>query len=426
MNYLSYQAYELTYLAVAPARALSDVARFWARNPFNPISKTPLGRSIVASSEMFERLTRRYGKPRFDLEKVQIDGCDIAVREDIVWQRSFCRVIRFARDLPEGQAQPKLLIVAPMSGHYATLLRGTVAAFLPHYDVYVTDWANARMVPKIERFDLDDYIGYLIEICQRLNDGTTPFHTLGVCQPAVPLIAAIAIMEADRDPRAPTSMTLMGGPIDTRRSPTAVNQIAEKRGSKWFADNCIFPVPYPYPGFGRKVYPGFLQLSGFMAMNMDRHVDAHLDMFKHLVRGDEDSGERQREFYDEYLAVMDLTEEFYLQTIDTVFVEHLLPKGSMTHRNKRIDLSAIRKVGLMTVEGENDDISGLGQTHAAHDLCTNLPADLKAHHMQTGVGHYGVFNGSRFRRDILPRIVDFQSKIAQSSFTRDDARTRNA
>ena len=243
--------------------------------------------------------------------------------------------------------------------------------------------------------------------------GGAPFHTLGVCQPSVPLIAAIALMEADRDPQAPTTMTLMGGPIDTRRSPTAVNQLAEKRGSKWFADNCVHSVPYPYPGFGRKVYPGFLQLSGFMAMNIDRHVDAHLEMFKHLVRGDGESGEKQREFYDEYLAVMDLTAEFYLQTIDTVFVEHLLPKGIMTHRNKRVDLSAIRKVGLMTVEGENDDISGIGQTLAAHDLCSNLPSELKVHHLQKDVGHYGVFNGSRFRRDIVPRIVDFHTMIAK-------------
>ena len=412
MDHFSYQAYEMTYLAVAPARALADLTRVWARSPFNPISKTAFGRTIVASSDMFERLTRRYGKPRFLLEKVQIDGRDTAIKEEIVWQRPFCRVIRFKRDLPPGREQPKLLIVAPMSGHYATLLRGTVEAFLPFYDVYITDWTNARMVPKIERFDLDDYIDYLIDICEVLNDTTTPLHTLGVCQPAVPLIAAVAIMEADRNPKAPTSMTLMGGPIDTRRSPTAVNQLAEKRGSKWFADNCIFPVPYPYPGFGRKVYPGFLQLSGFMAMNIDRHVDAHLDMFKHLVRGDEDSGERQREFYDEYLAVMDLTEEFYLQTIDAVFVEHLLPKGVMTHRNKRIDLAAVRKVGLMTVEGENDDISGIGQTRAAHDLCCNLPDVLKAHHVQKGVGHYGVFNGSRFRRDIVPRIVEFQRRTA--------------
>ena len=412
MNQLSYQAYEMAYLAVAPARALSDLASIWARSPFNPLSKTYLGRTIVASADMFERITRRYGKPRFDFDGVEIGGKNVAIEETTVWQKPFCRVIRFKRDLPASVEQPRLLIVAPMSGHYATLLRGTVAAFLPHYDVYITDWTNARMVPQIERFDLDTYIDYLIEICHRLKLDHVPLHTLGVCQPAVPLIAAVAMMEAAHDPKSPTSMTLMGGPIDTRRSPTAVNQLAEKRGSRWFAENCIYPVPYPYPGFGRHVYPGFLQLSGFMAMNIDRHVDAHLEMYNHLVRGDGESGDKQREFYDEYLAVMDLTAEFYLQTIDTVFVEHLLPKGQMTHGGKPVDLSAIHKVGLMTVEGENDDISGIGQTLAAHDLCSGLSAALKAHHLQTKVGHYGVFNGSRYRREIVPRILEFQTKIA--------------
>jgi poly(3-hydroxybutyrate) depolymerase len=409
MNPLSYQAYEMAYLAVAPARAMSDVARFWARHPLNPISKTFLGRTIVASSDMFERMTRRYAKPRFRLDATEVGGRRVAVAEETVWQKPFCRVIRFRRDLPGAAAQPKLLIVAPMSGHYATLLRGTVEAFLPHYDVYITDWTNARMVPQSERFDLDDYVDYLLQICRALNDGRVPFHTLGVCQPAVPLIAAVALMEAANDPKAPATMTLMGGPIDTRRSPTAVNQLAEQRGSQWFADNCIYPVPYPYPGFGRRVYPGFLQLSGFMAMNIDRHVDAHLEMFNHLVRGDGESTEKQREFYDEYLAVMDLTAEFYLQTIDTVFVEHRLPKGTMMHRNTPVDLSAIRSVGLMTVEGENDDISGLGQTEAAHALCSNLPDAMKDHYVQKGVGHYGVFNGSRFRREIVPRIRGFHA-----------------
>ncbi len=415
MNPLSYQAHELAYLALAPARAASEMARFWARNPMNPFAKTPVGRTILASTEMFERLTRRYGKPAFRLESTQIDGRRVAIEETVVWQKPFCRLLRFKRDLPSGQVAPKLLIVAPMSGHYATLLRGTVEAFLPHYDVYITDWTDARLVPKaVAHFDLDDYIDYLVEMCAALKRDGAVLHTLGVCQPSVPLIAAVALMEAAGDPNAPTTMTLMGGPVDTRRSPTAVNQLAEKRGSQWFRENCIFPVPYPYPGFGRFVYPGFLQLSGFMAMNIDRHVDAHVEMFNHLVKGDGESGEKQREFYDEYLAVMDLTAEYYLQTIDTVFVEHRLPKGTMTHRGEPVDLSKIRKTGLLTVEGENDDISGIGQTHAAHDLCSNLPAERKQHHLQKDVGHYGVFNGSRFRRDIVPTIVDFNARIAAS------------
>ena len=413
MNPLSYQLHELTYMAMAPARAMSEAARFWARSPLNPLATTPFGRTIVASAAMFERVTRRYGKPVFNLEQTKVGGQDVAVRETIVWQKPFCRLIRFERDLPAQAEQQKLLIVAPMSGHYATLLRGTVAAFLPHRDVYITDWSDARMVPKATaHFDLDDYIDYLVEICHVLKADGGPLHSIGVCQPAVPLIAAAALMDAAGDPHVPTTMTLMGGPIDTRKSPTAVNQLAEKRGSQWFRDNCIFPVPYPYPGFGRKVYPGFLQLSGFMAMNIDRHVDAHLEMFNHLVKGDGDSGEKQREFYDEYLSVMDLTAEFYLQTIDTVFVEHRLPKGTMTHRGKTVDLGAIHRIGLMTVEGENDDISGIGQTLAAHDLCSALPNDMKAHHLQKNVGHYGVFNGSRFRSEIVPAIVAFQAKVA--------------
>ncbi len=408
----SYQVHELAYLTFAPFRALSDAARFWARNPLNPLSKTQFGRNVVASAEMFERLTRRYGKPAFDIAETEIDGHVVAVEEEIVWSKPFCRLVRFRRDLPLGTRQQKLLIVAPMSGHYATLLRGTVEAFLPHYDVYITDWSNARMVPARERFDLDDYVDYLVDMCRALRADGGVLHTLGVCQPSVPLIAAVAIMEAENDPAVPATMTLMGGPIDTRKSPTAVNKLAEKRGSQWFRDNCIHTAPYPYPGFGREVYPGFLQLSGFMAMNIDRHVDAHVEMFNHLIKGDGESGEKHRDFYDEYLSVMDLTAEFYLQTIDVVFVEHRLPKGTMTHRNKRVDLGAIRRVGLMTVEGENDDISGLGQTKAAHDLCANIPSEMKLHYVQKDVGHYGVFNGSRFRKGIVPKVVAFNERRA--------------
>ena len=301
-----------------------------------------------------------------------------------------------------------------MSGHYATLLRGTVEAFLPSHDVYITDWSDARMVPvAIGSFDLDDYIDTLIDICRFLGgtSAASRVHTLGVCQPAVPLIAAVAIMGAENDPLAPASMTLMGGPVDTRRSPTAVNKLAEDRGTEWFRANCLETVPFPYPGTGRRVYPGFLQLSGFMAMNMDRHVNAHQDMFRHLVQGDGDAAEKHRDFYDEYLAVMDLTAEFYMQTIETVFVRQALPKGEMVSRNRRIDLGAIHRTALMTVEGEKDDISGVGQTYAAQDLCTGLPETMKRHYMQAGVGHYGVFNGSRYRSEIAPRIVAFTHDI---------------
>jgi poly(3-hydroxybutyrate) depolymerase len=389
---------------------VSDAAYFLFRNPFNPFSATPFGKNVAAGAELFERLTRRYGKPVFGLTSTTVDGVAHDVLEEIVWSRPFANLLRFVRPtLPGHMEQPKLLIVAPMSGHYATLLRGTVEAFLPTHQVYITDWSDARAVPlALGHFDLDDYVDYLQAMLEHLGPGV---HTLGVCQPAVPLIMTVALMEAEKNPCAPATMTLMGGPIDTRRSPTAVNQLAEKRGVEWFRTHCLQTVPFPYPGAAREVYPGYLQLSGFMAMNLDRHVNAHVDMFKHLVKGDGDSAEKHREFYDEYLAVMDLTAEYYMQTIESVFVRHSLPKGEMTHRGTRVDLAAIRNCGLMTVEGEKDDISGVGQTQAAHDLCVNIPPAKKLHHLQLGVGHYGVFNGSKFRSQIAPRIGDFQHGV---------------
>ena len=372
-----YQLYEMAHAALAPARAVSDATHFVFRNPWNPLSNTLLGKNISAGAELFERMTRRYGKPTFGLDEIQVDGVAYPVLEDIVWTRPFCNLLHFVRpEFANGADQPKLLIIAPMSGHYATLLRGTVEAFLPHFDVYITDWADARMVPlAVGSFDLDDYIDYLREILAHLGPGV---HTIGVCQPSVPLLAAAALMEAGGDRNAPASMTLMGGPVDTRRSPTEVNKLAEKRGVEWFRRNCLHTVPFPYLGFGREVYPGFLQLSGFMAMNLNRHVSAHFDMFNHLVSGDGDSAEKHREFYDEYLAVMDLTAEYYMQTVETVFVRHALPKGEMTHRGQLVDLTAIRNAGLLTVEGEKDDISGVGQTYAANELCVNIPRDKKA------------------------------------------------
>ena len=407
-NY-SYQMYEMAHAALVPARAISDASLLFFRSPFNPLSHTAFGRNLAAGAEMFERLTRRYGKPSFGLHATTVNGVRREVTEEVVWRRPFCSLIHFAREGLETVGGPKLLLVAPMSGHYATLLRGTVDAFLPTHDVYITDWADARMTPlSAGSFDLDDYIDYLIEIFGALGPGV---HAIGVCQPAVPLIAAVALMEARDQSCLPASMTLMGGPIDTRRSPTEVNKLAERRGVEWFRINCLQTVPFPYPGFGRSVYSGFLQLSGFMAMNLDRHVGAHVEMFNHLVAGDGDSAEKHRDFYDEYMAVMDLTAEFYMQTVETVFVRHLLPKGEMFHRGEPINLSAIRRVGLMTVEGENDDISGVGQTEAAHDLCVNLPAELKRDHVQEKVGHYGVFNGSRFRRHVAPAIVSFHHHV---------------
>jgi poly(3-hydroxybutyrate) depolymerase len=403
---LSYYWYEAAHWMLSPARAANDATHLLFKNPVNPLSHTPYGRTMAAACELFERTTRRYGKPAFGLDSTLVNGQRVPVTERVVWERPFCQVISFDRALNfRHRPQPKVLMVAPMSGHYATLLRGTVETFLPTHQVYITDWIDARMVPLAAgSFDLDDYVDYLISMFRALGPD---LHVMAVCQPSVPVIAAIARMEAEDDPYTPRSMVLMGGPIDTRRSPTAVNQLAQERGVEWFRRNCIVKVPAAYPGFWRDVYPGFLQLSGFMAMNMDRHLTAHWDMYKHLVRGDGDAAEKHREFYDEYLAVMDLTAEFYLETVEKVFVKHELPKGEMKHRGAPVDLSAIRRCAIMAVEGEKDDISGVGQTLAALQLTPNLPVDKKVYHLQMGVGHYGVFNGSRFRADTAPRIADF-------------------
>jgi poly(3-hydroxybutyrate) depolymerase len=295
-------------------------------------------------------------------------------------------------------------------------LRGTVEAFLPTHDVYITDWSDARMVPLAEgRFDLDDYIDYVIEMLHALGPN---MHVMAVCQPSVPVVAAVSIMEAARDPFVPVSMTLMGGPIDTRRNPTAVNNLAAERGIDWFRSHVITKVPFPHPGVMRDVYPGFLQLNGFITMNIDRHVDAHKDLFSNLVKGDGDLVDKHRDFYDEYLAVMDLAAEYYLQTVETVFIRHALPKGEMTHRGTLVEPAKITRVALMTVEGENDDISGLGQTEATHGLCTSIPAHRRVHYVQKGVGHYGVFNGSRFKSEIVPRICDFMATASDPNASR--------
>ncbi|MFS8148482.1 polyhydroxyalkanoate depolymerase [Rhizobium sp. BR 249] len=408
-----YQLYELNHAAMAPFRAAADIMRFAYANPLNPFSHTPFGRTMAASLEMFERTTRRYGKPEFGLKQTTIGDQTVSVREEVVWSRSFCNLLHFARNVPPGRASdPRILIVAPMSGHYATLLRGTVEALLPSADVYITDWIDARMVPMTEgRFDFDDYVDYVIEMLHFLGHDT---HVIAVCQPSVPVLAAAAVMEEANDPLSPSSMTLMGGPIDTRINPTAVNKLAQERSLQWFSDNVVMNVPWPQPGFMRPVYPGFLQLSGFMSMNLDRHLVAHKEFFMHLVKNDGEP-EKHRDFYDEYLAVMDLTAEFYLQTVEEVFIKHSLPKGELMHRGKRVDPAAIRKVALLTVEGENDDISGVGQTKAAQTICVNIPEDMRMHYLQPDVGHYGVFNGSRFRREIAPRIVSFVRQHSRSA-----------
>jgi poly(3-hydroxybutyrate) depolymerase len=419
-----YWLYETSQAALNPARAFADATRLAFKNPFNPLYFTTFGKSIAAAAELFERSTRRYGRPEWRISSALVGGERVPVQISTVWERAFCRVIHFERIFEHRprRRQPRLLIVAPLSGHFTTLLRGTVEAFLPNHDVYVTEWRDARTIPLSEgSFDLDDYIDYVISMLHALGDET---HVLAVCQPAVPVMAAVSVMEADDDPYVPISMTLMGGPIDTRVNPTAVNTLAGRRGIQWFRHNVITKVPFPNPGFMRDVYPGFLQIQGFVSMNLDRHIEAHQDLFLNLVRGDGDSAGKHKEFYDEYLAVMDLAAEYYLQTVDTVFVRHALPKGEMMYRDRPVDPSRIRRVALLTVEGEHDDISGVGQTEAAHRLCVNIPADRQAHWLQPGVGHYGVFNGSRFRSEIAPRIADFILTMAQRAGRRNGVAAR--
>jgi poly(3-hydroxybutyrate) depolymerase len=416
-----YWMYEMAHASLNPARAVTDATKLLFQHPLNPFSHTDFGKSVAAGCELFERTTRRYGKPEWGLDDTEVNGVRTPVEIRSVWEKPFCRLLYFDRKHPRPlrAPQPRVLIVAPMSGHYATLLRGTVEAFLPTHEVYITDWADARMVPISEgRFDLEDYIDYVIEMLHALGGN---MHVIAVCQPSVPVLAAVSLMEAEGDRFVPVSMTLMGGPIDTRRNPTAVNNLAAEKGIDWFRNHVITKVPFPNPGVMRDVYPGFLQLNGFISMNLDRHMDAHKNLFNHLVQGDGDLADKHRDFYDEYLAVMDLTAEYYLQTVDTVFVKHALPKGEMVHRGRRVDPSVITHVALMTVEGENDDISGLGQTEATHSLCTSIPDDRRVHYVQKGVGHYGVFNGSRFKSEIVPRLSDFMLSAAHSKQTADAA-----
>jgi poly(3-hydroxybutyrate) depolymerase len=399
-----YHLYELNQAAAAPLNAAAGFSQYFWTHPNNPFSDTALGRTMAASMEIVERTTRRFRRPEFGISEMKRGKEKVGISEVVLWSKPFCRLLHFKKE-PAETAQPKLLIVAPMSGHFATLLRGTVEAMLPHADVYVTDWIDAREVPANQGlFDLDDYIDYLFEMLAQLGPST---HVMAVCQPSVPVLAAVALMAERNDPNLPLSMVLMGGPIDTRKNPTAVNRYAGERGVNWFRRNAIVQVPWMHPGYGRDVYPGFMQLTGFVAMNLDRHVGAHRELYWHLVEGNVAKASKQKEFYDEYLSVMDLTGEFYLQTVERVFIRHDLAVGSFEHRGHRVDLNAIRSTALLTVEGERDDISGVDQTYAAHELCKNIPVARRGHHLQKGVGHFGVFNGSRFQRDMVPKIVEF-------------------
>jgi poly(3-hydroxybutyrate) depolymerase len=415
-----YSFVEMNRAAMIPLRLAVKASRASLRSSFNPIGQTQIGRSVAAAADVFEATTRFYGKPDWQIDTTRINAVEVPISVDTVWNSLWCRLLHFRRDRTamteargaKARPQPKLLIVAPLSGHYATLLRGTVEAFLPTHDVYVTDWSDARMVPIwFGRFDLDDYIDHVRAMLTELGAGT---NVLAVCQPGPPVLAAISMMAEDNDPARPATMTFMGSPIDARESPTIPNKLSEDRPFDWFKDNMIHTVPPPWPGAMRRVYPGFVQLSSFMNMNWDNHVSAHWKFFNHLIEGDGDNADKHRKFYDEYLSVLDLTEEFYLQTIRRIFQEHHLAKGIFHHRDRLVRPEAIRDVALMTVEGEKDDISGIGQTQAAHTLCKGLPASLREDYVQPGVGHYGVFNGSRFRNEIVPRVRDFIASHAKA------------
>ena len=398
-----YDAYEMQRSLLAGASAVANVGAEILQNPANPFSYFGGGPILASALEVFAHAAAPRGKPAFGIDHVLVDGKPVSVTEEIVLRKPFGQLKHFAK--PGAETQPKLLMVAPMSGHYATLLRGTVERMLPGHDVYITDWRDAKCVPLSEGgFDLDDYIDYLIEFLEHVGPGA---HMLAVCQPAVPSYAAAAIMSAGKHPCRPKTLTLMGGPIDTREAPTAVNTLATQRPHSWFEQNVIATVPYGYPGSGRKVYPGFLQLAGFMSMNLGNHLMSHWEMFKHLVAGDEESAEATKDFYDEYRSVCDMAAEYYLQTVELVFQKHALPRGEFMHRGVKVDPAAIEDVALLAIEGERDDISGIGQTKAALKLATNLPTAMKKYHLARGAGHYGIFNGRRWREKIAPVLEDW-------------------
>ncbi len=404
-----YNAYEMQRSMLAGASAMANFGAGLLQNPANPFAYLGGGSIVGSALEVFAHASAPRGKPAFGLHSTIVDGREVAVTEEIVLRKPFGQLKRFRREGVEGG--PKLLIVAPMSGHYATLLRGTVERMLSSADVHITDWRDAKLVPLSDgRFDLDDYVDYLVEFLEAMGaDGSGRAHMLAVCQPSVPAYATAALMSARNHPLRPATLTMMGGPVDTREAPTAVNTLATKRPHAWFEQNVIVTVPMTYPGAGRQVYPGFLQLAGFMSMNLGNHMISHWGMFKHLIQGDDDGADATKDFYDEYRSVCDMTSEFYLQTIDVVFQTHALPKGEYIHRGERIDPGAITDIGLLAIEGERDDISGLGQTKAALTLATALPDAMKQYLMADSVGHYGIFNGSKWRNKIAPVVEQWMA-----------------
>lgn len=398
-----YHLHDLQYAMMTPLRVGAELTMQLCKNPISPLSHFPMGKMIGASAELVHRMTRRYGKPEFGIKSVPIQGKNVVVHETTIMSKPFCDLIHFER--VKKRKDPKLLVVAPLSGHHATLLRGTVEALIPNHEVYITDWKDARIVPLSEgTFGIEDYIQYVIDFIERLGPDV---HVLAVCQPAVPVLAAVSLLAARDDINEPLSMTLMGGPIDARKADTEVTKLAAERPLSWFEHNVVATVPPYYPGGFRRVYPGFIQLTGFMQMNLDRHIGEHIKLYEHLITGDGDSAEAHRKFYDEYLAVIDLPAKFYLETVEEVFQKFSLPKEEMMFKGIRVQPSLIKKTALLAVEGEMDDISAVGQTKAAIDVCSGLKDDQKEYYLQADVGHYGIFNGRRWRAYIMPKVRDF-------------------
>lgn len=403
-----YDLHEFQQVTLAPLMVWAQVSASLFSSPYSAFSYLPLSRNLAAGYDLLFRIGKRYDKPTFGLTTTTINGESVAITEEIVASKPFCNLLHFKRDTKRKDRS--VLVVAPLSGHHATLLRDTVRAMLPDFDVYITDWIDAKLVSLSQGpFHLDDYIDYVKDFIHAIGKDT---NVISVCQPTVPVLVAVSLMAQKNDPFVPLTMTMMGGPIDTRRSPTSVNAFAKKKTYGWFEQNVIQRVPAKYPGFMRRVYPGFLQYMGFVAMNPDRHMTSHWDYYNHLVVGDGDSADMHRKFYDEYNAVLDMPAEYYLDTIKRVFQNHDLPNGRFTHRGVLVDPSAINKTSLFTIEGELDDISGSGQTQAAQGLCSGIPENRKQHLTAIGAGHYGIFSGRKYREMIYPQIRDFILKTS--------------
>ncbi|HEY8710714.1 MAG TPA: polyhydroxyalkanoate depolymerase [Burkholderiaceae bacterium] len=405
-----YQLYESQRALLSPFAEFASATSKLYNHPLSPFAHTPGAQRVSAGLDLMHRLSKEYEKPEFGITSVKIGGVDVAVQEQVAIHKPFCRLLRFKRFtddvtvLTRMKDQPTVLVVAPLSGHHSTLLRETVRELLRDHKVFITDWTDARMVPKdVGAFHLDDYVSYVQEFIRHIGPEA---NVISVCQPTVPVLAAISLMASNGE-RTPRTMTMMGGPIDARKSPTAVNNLATTKSHGWFESHVIYRVPTNFPGSGRAVYPGFLQHTGFVAMNPDRHLSSHYDYFLDLVRGDDDSAEFHRDFYDEYNAVLDMPAEYYLDTIKVVFQEFALVNGTWHVNGQLVRPQDIKTSALLTIEGELDDISGAGQTRAAHDLCTGIPKDRQFHYDAIGAGHYGIFSGRRWREKVYPTVRDF-------------------